>query len=197
MPSNVSTSWITYSHAKGSYICGQIGTELLVCMRIRVRYRANRNTWYDPTNGQTEYNKCAALRQCCKTAAPPRHSAQWYDSWQLLLLQPFLIQPVFSAACLHPYGCPSTYCCTYTFYCCGILHAMRCCCCCNSFVVVARRKYFRTAVPFWGQTTQISSSLSPKRDCGPEGVNSYIHVQSSRGRVRRMKTSLRLLARMF
>ena len=29
----------------------------------------------------------------------------------------------------------------------------------------------RTAVPFWGQTTQISSSLSPKRDCGPKGVN--------------------------
>ena len=26
---------------------------------------------------------------------------------------------------------------------------------------------FRTAVPLWGQTTQISSSLSPKRDCGP------------------------------
>ena len=25
---------------------------------------------------------------------------------------------------------------------------------------------FRTAVPFWGQTSQISSSLSPKRDCG-------------------------------
>ena len=30
---------------------------------------------------------------------------------------------------------------------------------------------FRTAVPFRGQTTQISSSLSPKRDCGSEGVN--------------------------
>ena len=27
---------------------------------------------------------------------------------------------------------------------------------------------FRTAVPFWGQTTQISGSLSPKRDCGPK-----------------------------
>ena len=25
---------------------------------------------------------------------------------------------------------------------------------------------FRTAVPFWGQTRQISSSLSPNRDCG-------------------------------
>ena len=29
---------------------------------------------------------------------------------------------------------------------------------------------FRTAVPFWGQTTQISSSFSPKRDCGSTGV---------------------------
>ena len=30
---------------------------------------------------------------------------------------------------------------------------------------------FGTAVPFWGQTTQFSSSLSPKRDCGSKGVN--------------------------
>ena len=30
---------------------------------------------------------------------------------------------------------------------------------------------FRTAVPLWGQTTQISSSLSPKRDCGSKRVN--------------------------
>ena len=30
---------------------------------------------------------------------------------------------------------------------------------------------FRTAVPFWGQTPQPSSSLSPKRDCGSKGVN--------------------------
>ena len=28
----------------------------------------------------------------------------------------------------------------------------------------------RTAVSFWGQPTQISSSLSPKRDCGPQRV---------------------------
>ena len=34
---------------------------------------------------------------------------------------------------------------------------------------------FRTAVPFWGQTNQISSSLSPKRDCGCKGV---MNVQS-------------------
>ena len=31
---------------------------------------------------------------------------------------------------------------------------------------------FRTAVPLWGQTTQISSSLSPKRDCGSKRVKS-------------------------
>ena len=30
---------------------------------------------------------------------------------------------------------------------------------------------FRTAVPFWGQTTQILSSLPPKRDCSPKRVN--------------------------
>ena len=30
---------------------------------------------------------------------------------------------------------------------------------------------FSTAVPFWGQTSQISGSLSPKRDCGSKGVN--------------------------
>ena len=29
---------------------------------------------------------------------------------------------------------------------------------------------FMTAVPLWGQSTQISSSLSPKRDCGSKGV---------------------------
>ena len=28
---------------------------------------------------------------------------------------------------------------------------------------------FRTAVPFWGQTTWNLSSLSPKRDCGSKG----------------------------
>ena len=30
---------------------------------------------------------------------------------------------------------------------------------------------FRTAVPFWGQTTQFMSSLSPERDCGPQRVS--------------------------
>ena len=29
---------------------------------------------------------------------------------------------------------------------------------------------FRTAVPFWGQPTQILSKLSPKRDCSSERV---------------------------
>ena len=29
----------------------------------------------------------------------------------------------------------------------------------------------RAAVPFWGQTTQILSGLSPKRDCGIKRVN--------------------------
>ena len=43
---------------------------------------------------------------------------------------------------------------------------------------------FRTAVPFWGQTAQISSSLSPKRDCGPKWVK-----RSDRTLCVRMKTS--------
>ena len=29
---------------------------------------------------------------------------------------------------------------------------------------------FRTAVPFWGQPSQILSNFSPKRDCGSKGV---------------------------
>ena len=29
---------------------------------------------------------------------------------------------------------------------------------------------FRNAVPFWGRTTQILSSLPPKRDCASKGV---------------------------
>ena len=33
---------------------------------------------------------------------------------------------------------------------------------------------FRTAVPFWGQITQFSNSLSPKRDWGPKRVNIII-----------------------
>ena len=32
---------------------------------------------------------------------------------------------------------------------------------------------FRAAVLFWGQTSQIPSSSSPKRDCGSKGVNTW------------------------
>ena len=35
------------------------------------------------------------------------------------------------------------------------------------FCFVLRLDPFRTAVPFWGQTTQISSGLSPQPDCAP------------------------------
>ena len=35
---------------------------------------------------------------------------------------------------------------------------------------------FRAAVPFRGQTIQIPSSLSPKRDCGPERVERNIRA---------------------
>ena len=34
---------------------------------------------------------------------------------------------------------------------------------------------FRIAVPFWGQTTQISSRLSPERNCGPKRVLHGMH----------------------
>ena len=40
-------------------------------------------------------------------------------------------------------------------------------------------KPFRTAVPFWGQTTQSSSSLSPKWDFGPRRVKSEAVSPSS------------------
>ena len=35
------------------------------------------------------------------------------------------------------------------------------------------RNPFITAVPLWGQTTQFSRSLSPKRDCGPKRVKKH------------------------
>ena len=38
---------------------------------------------------------------------------------------------------------------------------------------------FRTAVPFWGQTSQILCSLSPKRDCGNKGANGRLFSSSS------------------
>ena len=37
---------------------------------------------------------------------------------------------------------------------------------------------FRTAVPFWGQASQILSNLSPNRDCGPKKLSMmlvYLH----------------------
>ena len=37
---------------------------------------------------------------------------------------------------------------------------------------------FRTAVPFLGQTSQIMSNLSPKRDCGSKGVNDHLLLSS-------------------
>ena len=44
---------------------------------------------------------------------------------------------------------------------------------------------FRTAVPYhmWGQTTQILSSLSPKRDCGSKGVNPFRTAVPLRGQI--------------
>ena len=41
-------------------------------------------------------------------------------------------------------------------------------------------KPFRTAVPFWGQTTQILSSLSPKRDCGYKRVNIVVLLTTAK-----------------
>ena len=44
-------------------------------------------------------------------------------------------------------------------------------------VIVVRSIYpFRTAVSFWGQTSQVPSTLSPKRDCGSKRVNSDMPV---------------------
>ena len=42
------------------------------------------------------------------------------------------------------------------------------------FVYINTISPFRTAVPFWGQTTQILINLSPNRDCGPKRVNGSI-----------------------
>ena len=52
----------------------------------------------------------------------------------------------------------------------------------NDFLVPPRRDVstafnpFRTAVPFWGQITQISSGLSPKRDSGPKRVKAIFRL---------------------
>ena len=42
-------------------------------------------------------------------------------------------------------------------------------------------KPFRTAVPLWGQTTLISSSLSPKRDCGSQSSKHSLSPKLSVG----------------
>ena len=42
---------------------------------------------------------------------------------------------------------------------------------------------FRTAVPFWGQTTLISSSLFLKRDCGSKGVTYHLYGDLLRGAI--------------
>ena len=36
---------------------------------------------------------------------------------------------------------------------------------------------FRSAVPFWGQSIQLLSSLSPKRDCGTERVSVAVSLE--------------------
>ena len=41
---------------------------------------------------------------------------------------------------------------------------------------------FRTLVPLWGHTSQISSSLSPKRDCASKGINSCFKLNFSRNK---------------
>ena len=58
---------------------------------------------------------------------------------------------------------------------------------------------FRTAVPFWGQTTQILSKLSPKRDCGPKRVNASlkIHCCSIMGIMKRIRTVFVVCFRVF
>ena len=45
---------------------------------------------------------------------------------------------------------------------------------CNRPPISQRVNPFRAAVPFWGQTSHISSSLSPKRDCGSKGVSKML-----------------------
>ena len=47
---------------------------------------------------------------------------------------------------------------------------------------------FRTAVPLRGQTSQISSSLPPKQDCGPKGVNGDAHAARTRSKPSRRRS---------
>ena len=41
---------------------------------------------------------------------------------------------------------------------------------------------FRTAVPFWGQSSLISSTLPPNRDCGSKGVKSAVVLEGIKAR---------------
>ena len=49
----------------------------------------------------------------------------------------------------------------------------------NGTAVGIERSYnpFRTAVPFWGQTSQILSTFSPERDCGPKRVTAFSYME--------------------
>ena len=74
--------------------------------------------------------------------------------------------------------------------------------CSSSVCSVEEVNPFRTAVPFWGQTSQISSIFVPKRDCGSKGVNppqvnisvksgtavTVPYVVSQKNRTRRLRT---------
>ena len=60
----------------------------------------------------------------------------------------------------------------YSIWCiCSLLHL-------NLYSLRSILNPFRPADPFWGQTTQFSSSLSPKRDCGSKRVNPKPHSSS-------------------
>ena len=60
-------------------------------------------------------------------------------------------------------------------------------CCVNKYRAVkndcthpcAKFNPFRTAGPFWGQSSRIPSSLSPKRDYGPGRVNAMYGMYAS------------------
>ena len=57
---------------------------------------------------------------------------------------------------------------------------------------------FRTAVPFWGQNTQILNKLSPQRDCGPKKDTWYevmLNVDITIGRGPKLITAVVVRAR--
>ena len=53
-------------------------------------------------------------------------------------------------------------------------------CRCRWHTLLFSTPAFITAVPFWGQTTRISSSLPSKRDCAPKGVNRPSNLSSEK-----------------